>query len=122
MADKTELAFLSGVLFFLTAILFINALLPTTLQFISTFSIATFAAATTITAGVCVITSGIPCAFALGLSAFANSFPSLLDILGISIPAIENITLSSPYSWIGTLILVPITYILTIYIASLARG
>jgi hypothetical protein len=121
-----DLAIVSKIIIFLSSASFLNFLLPASLQFITLFSLATFVGTTTAVAGACVISTGLVCAVALGISAILNVTASgILAAIGIDIsqvPILSQLTSSSPYSWVGSLILVPISLILSVFISKLARG
>jgi len=120
----SDLTIVSSIVIFLTCLTFLNLLLPVAWRFITISSLAIFGTTTLITAGACIITSGVPCAIALGMSGLVNLLGVLLAALGITdIPIISDFfTSSSTYNFIGSLILTPISIILTIFIARLARG
>jgi len=118
-----EITVIGKIIFFLTVAAFISLMLPVQAQFISVGNLAVFGASTAITAGICVVTTGIPCAIALGVSGLSTVLGSLLTGLDLAdVPIFEQLVNTSPYSWIGTLILTPISIILTLYIAHVARG
>jgi len=111
----SDLAIVSSIVIFLTCLTFLNLLLPVAWQFISMTSLTIFGLSTIGVAGFCVVATGIPCAIALGVSVGAQFIaPTFLEALGL--------TTTTVYTWINTLILIPISIILSIFIARLARG
>jgi hypothetical protein len=121
-----DLAIVTRIIIFLSSASFLNFILPVSFQFITLFSLATFVGTTTAVAGACVISTGLVCAAALGLSAVLNLAASgILAAIGIDlshVPILSSLTSTSPYAWIGSLILIPISLILSVYISKLARG
>jgi hypothetical protein len=111
----SDLTIVSSIVIFLTCLTFLNLLLPVAWQFISITSLTIFGLSTVGVSAFCVVLTGIPCAIALGVSVGAQFVaPTVLEALGI--------TSSTTYTWINTLILIPISIILSIFIARLARG
>lgn len=118
-----DMAIVTRILLFLTCLTFIDLLLPEAVRFVSIGSLFVFASTVTGVAAFCTVTTGIPCVVALGLGALLNTLGSLLAALGISsVPVLSDLVLTSTQSWVTTLILAPISIILTIFLARLGRG
>ena len=120
-----DLAIVSNIIIFVSSLSFLASKLPVAYQFITMFNFLIFGATTIGVAGACIITTGLPCVIALGLSAIINLLGALLSTLGINasnIPLLQSFISSSPYAWIGSLILTPISLILQVFISKLARG
>jgi hypothetical protein len=118
MADH-DLAIISRIIIFLSSLSTVSLMIQAVsgVAFISIGALGWFSTTTAITAGVCVLATGIPCALALGLSS-ALSFLSII----VDVPIISSLVNSSAFPLVTTLILTPISLILTIFIAKLARG
>lgn len=111
----SDLTIVSGIVIFFTCLVFLNLLLPITWQFISMISLSVFGLSTVGVSAFCVVATGVPCAIALGVSVGIQFVaPLVLESLGFSA--------STSYTWINTLILIPTSIILTIFISRLARG
>lgn len=118
-----EFGLITSLIFFAAALVFVNSLMPAAWSFISDFSIGTFVTSVLGVAAFCTISTGIPCAVALGFSALLNSLGALLAALGLNnVPIISDLVLASSYSWFGSLILTPVSLILSLYIAKTAKG
>jgi hypothetical protein len=116
----SSIMILKSVIIALSCLSFISLLLPTEYQFISIGSLTGFATATTITVGVCALTTGIPCAIALGVTGLSSVLASLLTGYDLeAIPLISYLVNTSQYAWIGALILTPISIIITLCVADM---
>lgn len=121
-----DLSIIQRIIFFLAAANFIDFLLPSVLQFINIFSMTLIVGSSVGVTAACVISTGIPCALALSVSAIVNVFASgILSALGIDIskvPVLSAFVTTTPFQWVTSLIMLPITIIIQLYLARLARG
>jgi hypothetical protein len=117
MGDS-DLAIVSSIIIFLVVMSFINALMPPAWQFVDITGIAVIGLGTAGVAAFCVLSTGIPCALALGVTVGLTFTVSsgLLSLIGLAATA------SVVAPWVGTLIITPLTLILEVFIAKLARG
>lgn len=95
------------IVLFLTSLSFFGVLLAPVFTFITIESLGWFSGATIAVAGVCVVATGIPCAAAIAIYTAVTFLTTYF---------------SSVFSWITTLILTPISIILVLYIAKVARA
>lgn len=111
-----DLYIIVSIIFFLSALIYLNSILPISQQFISITSLITFILATAGTVGFCMIATGIPCAIAMGVSVGVTWATStgLISLAGV--------TLSSNYEWLNSIILTPLSFILSLFSIKLARG
>ena len=102
-----DLAIVSSIIVFLTVLSFIDLLMPIAWQFITIQSLSWYSVETIAVAGTCVVSTGLPCAAALVIYTAASFLTTYF---------------STATSWITALILTPLSVILIIFIAKLARG
>jgi hypothetical protein len=102
-----DLAIVSNIIIFLSSLSFINFILPVAWQFVTIQSLAWFTGGTILVAGACVIITGGACIAAL---------------VGYSLVTLAITYFTTTFTWVSTLIFTPLSAILIIFIAKLARG
>jgi hypothetical protein len=106
-----DLAIVTRIIIFLSSFSFLSILITqvTDIVFVSIASLAWFTGGTITIAGACVVATGLPCAGALAIYALITL-------------AITYFTTGTGFTWISTLIFIPLTAILIIFIARMGRG
>ena len=113
-----DLAIVSSIIIFLAVLAFINSVMPPAWQFVDILGLGVLGLGTAGVAAFCVLSTGIPCAIALGVTVGGTFIASsgLLSLIGLTV-AVNTVA-----PWVGTLIITPLTLILEVFIAKLARG
>lgn len=107
-----DLAIVSKIVIYLSVLGFIAGvftLASPTFAFITIQSLAWFTGGTIAVTAACVVATGLPCAAAIAIYAAITAVSTYF-------------TASTSYTWISTLIFTPLSIILIIFIAKLARG
>lgn len=107
-----DLAIISRIVIFMSSLGFLNFLLPTAFQFITIISLTWLTGGAIAVAVACATAAGIACAVGVGLYTVGTFLSTYFTLSGAG----------SSMTWISAIILTPISLIIMIFIAKLARG